>query len=102
MLVLTRKVGEEIIIGGDIRIRVVDVRGGKVRIGVVASVDVLVDRQEIHEKRLSFGNDWDSRPPEPMALARSVLAKVPAIYVRACLRSVDSADARRRGGEPPG
>jgi carbon storage regulator len=53
MLVLTRKAGEEIVIGNDIRIKIVDIRGGKVRIGIVAPKDVIVDRQEIHEKRLN-------------------------------------------------
>jgi carbon storage regulator len=58
MLVLTRKIGEEIVIGDDIRIKVVDIRGGKVRIGIVAPEDVIVDRQEIHDKRLNMLNEW--------------------------------------------
>lgn len=53
MLVLSRKVGEEIVIGDNIRIKVVESRGGKVRIGIVAPEDVVVDRQEIHERRSS-------------------------------------------------
>ncbi len=52
MLVLTRKVGEEIIIGDDIHILVVAIEGGKVRIGVSAPKEVVVDRQEVHEKKL--------------------------------------------------
>ena len=59
MLVLSRKVGEEIVIGNDIRIKVVAVDGGKVRIGIVAPDDVIVDRQEIHDKR----KQWDSSAP---------------------------------------
>jgi carbon storage regulator len=57
MLVLTRKVEEEIVISGNIHIKVVDIRGGKVRIGIVAPGDVIVDRQEIHEKRLKMFNE---------------------------------------------
>ena len=51
MLVLTRKVGEEIVVGSNIRITVVAIQGGKVRIGVSAPKDVTVDRQEIHDKK---------------------------------------------------
>ena len=51
MLVLTRNVGEEIVIGNDIHITVVAVKGEKVRLGVTAPKDVVVDRGEIHESR---------------------------------------------------
>ena len=49
MLVLTRKVGDEIVIGNDIHITVVAVKGGSVRLGVTAPKDVAVDRGEVHE-----------------------------------------------------
>jgi carbon storage regulator len=52
MLVLSRKIGEEVVIGDNIRVKVLNIAGGKVRIGIVAPADVTVDRQEIHEKRL--------------------------------------------------
>ena len=51
MLVLARRIGEEIIINGNIRISIVSVKGDRVRIGVDAPKTVLVDRAEIHEKR---------------------------------------------------
>ena len=51
MLVLTRKIGEEIIIAGNIRISIVEVGPGRVKIGVVAPRTVSVDRAEIHEKK---------------------------------------------------
>ena len=54
MLVLSRKVGEEIIIDDHIRIAVVAIKGDKVRIGVSAPKEVVVDRQEIHERRKDF------------------------------------------------
>jgi len=54
MLVLSRKVGEEIVIGDNVRIKVVAVDGGKVRIGIVAPKNVIVDRQEVHERRLEW------------------------------------------------
>jgi carbon storage regulator len=60
MLVLTRKVGEEIVIGDNIRVKLVEIRGGKVRIGIVAPEDVVVDRQEIHDKRMNAPIEWAS------------------------------------------
>jgi carbon storage regulator len=51
MLVLTRRVGEAIIIEGGIRVTVVSVQGEKVRVGIDAPPDVQVDRQEVHERR---------------------------------------------------
>jgi carbon storage regulator len=47
MLVLTRNVGEEIVIGDDIRLTVVAVMGNKVRIGITAPSVVQVCRGEI-------------------------------------------------------
>jgi len=55
MLVLTRKVGEEIVIR-DITIAVVQIRGGQVRIGIEAPREVTVLRSEV-KKRLEDEND---------------------------------------------
>lgn len=51
MLVLTRRVGEQIIIDDNIRLEVLEVKGGKVRLGVEAPASVRIDRLEIHQKR---------------------------------------------------
>ncbi len=56
MLVLTRRVGEEIVIAGDICVSVLSINRGNVRIGIVAPPEVRVDRQEIHTKRLLSPN----------------------------------------------
>jgi carbon storage regulator len=50
MLVLTRKISESIVIGNNIRIHIVDIRGEKVRIGIEAPKDVSVFRDEIYEE----------------------------------------------------
>lgn len=50
MLVLTRRPGEQIVIGNNIRLTVVSVGPGRVKIGIEAPSDVRIDRSEIHEK----------------------------------------------------
>jgi carbon storage regulator len=46
MLVLSRKVGEEIVIDGEIRVSIVRVRGNRVRLGIQAPADVSIRRQD--------------------------------------------------------
>ena len=48
MLVLSRQLDESIMIGDDIRITVVDIRGDKVRLGIEAPRDVSVHRHEVY------------------------------------------------------
>jgi len=63
MLVLSRKVGEEIVIGNDIRVRVVSVQGNQIRLGFIAPKDVPIHREELlrPERRTS-------RLPQPDAI----------------------------------
>jgi len=49
MLVLSRKKNESIVINSDITITIVEIRGDKVRLGIVAPKDVAVHRQEVWE-----------------------------------------------------
>jgi carbon storage regulator len=58
MLVLTRKLGEEIVIDGDICVRVVAIQGDKVRLGVTAPKFITVDRDEVHQRRGDFLDDF--------------------------------------------
>ena len=51
MLVLTRKIGEEIVIADNIRISIVDVGSGRVKIGIVAPRSVTIDRAEVHDSK---------------------------------------------------
>lgn len=49
MLILTRKVGEGIIIGDDIKLTIVETKGGNVRIGIDAPKDKKIYRQELYD-----------------------------------------------------
>ncbi len=50
MLVLSRKVGESVIIQGNIKITVLEISGNQIKLGFEAPNDVLIFRQEIYEK----------------------------------------------------
>ena len=50
MLILTRRVGETLIIGDEVSVTVLGVRGSQVRLGVNAPKDVSVHREEIYER----------------------------------------------------
>ncbi len=54
MLVLSRKPGEEIVIGGTIRVRVLEIVGNKVRLGISAPSDVPVHREEVYRQIQEF------------------------------------------------
>ncbi len=56
MLVLSRRIGEEIVIAGDIRVTVVAINGQTVRLGVTAAPSISVDREEVHARRVSSGS----------------------------------------------
>lgn len=50
MLILTRRIGEKIIINDDIEITILEFRGNQARIGISAPSDVIVHREEIWVK----------------------------------------------------
>jgi carbon storage regulator len=62
MLILTRRVGETVMIGNEVTVTVLGVKGNQVRIGVNAPKDVAVHREEIYE-RIKREEDAEGRAP---------------------------------------
>lgn len=69
MLVLTRRPREQITIGPDVTVTVLDIHAGQVRLGITAPADVRVDRDEVRRRRL-----------DPTELAQRSLAIRDAIH----------------------
>ena len=68
MLVLSRQRDETIMIGDDIEVTVVDIRGDKVRLGIQAPTEIPVHRQEVYEaiqreNMRAAGLDPEDTPP---------------------------------------
>ncbi len=57
MLILTRRVGETLMVGDDVTVTVLGVKGNQVRIGVNAPKDVEVHREEIYRRVLQERQD---------------------------------------------
>lgn len=63
MLILTRRIGETLIIGDDVNITVLGVKGNQVRLGINAPKDVSVHREEIY-MRIQQEKQGDDRAEE--------------------------------------
>lgn len=66
MLCLSRYLNESIVIGGEIVVTVIEVRGDKVRLGIDAPKDVSVNRKEVED---AIRRDGSTRRPRPDAEA---------------------------------
>jgi carbon storage regulator len=91
MLVLGRKIGEEVVIGDSIRVFIVDVRGDRVRLGFEAPREVPIYREEV--LRPEPGVTGDAASEEPSA---GVAAILPCTSARSPVRRRPSADQQRR------
>jgi len=52
MLQVARRIGERVMIGTDIVLTVIDIRGRQVRLGISAPREVVIDREEVRVRRL--------------------------------------------------
>ena len=66
MLILARKVGEAITIAGDITIKVLEVKGGQVKIGVDAPADITIHRNEVFEKIMAENKRAAQETPQDL------------------------------------
>ena len=58
MLILTRRVGESLMIGDDVSLTVLGIKGRQIRLGINAPMDVPVHREEVYERiKAEKGND---------------------------------------------
>jgi carbon storage regulator len=62
MLILTRRVGEAVMIGDEVVVTVLGVKGSQVRLGIEAPKDVAVHREEIY-RRIQREQQGQSKPP---------------------------------------
>jgi len=61
MLILTRRVGETLMVGDEVTVTVLGVKGNQVRIGVNAPKDVSVHREEIYQRIQRERSDDESK-----------------------------------------
>ncbi len=92
MLVLTRSVSEEIRIGHDIVIRVLEVRGDRVRIGIAAPATVPVHRQEVYEEIERTNREALEVAGGALEGARELLKHTPGVE-----RATQASPNRKRG-----
>ena len=77
MLVLGRRPGENIRIGDDIKVIVLEVRGGQIKLGIEAPLDVQVHREEIYERIQRQNRRAAGTAPADLAGAARMLRETP-------------------------
>lgn len=75
MLVLTRKLGETIIVGSNIKVTVVEIQGRHVRLGIEAPTDISVHRGEVYERIVRENIEASKASPDDVGLVVKELKK---------------------------
>jgi carbon storage regulator len=73
MLILTRKLGESVTIGDDIKITILGVRGRQVRLGIIAPQKVTIHREEIYFRIQEENKRAILSPPEDVSRIAAIL-----------------------------
>ena len=95
MLILTRRVGETLMIGDSVTVTVLGVKGNQVRIGITAPKDVAVHREEIYQRIQRDGEAAEAGSPGlPKALS--------VILCAGCICRLRAAASRRDAREAEG
>lgn len=80
MLILTRKVGESLVIGDDVVVTLLSIKGNQVRLGIKAPQNVSVHREEIYHRICDtlkqFGGDVGAMPKEAVDVSVVVTKEV--------------------------
>lgn len=79
MLVLTRKVGESITIGDDVKIIVMQIKGKQVRLGIKASPNTVVHREEVYQRIQEENRQASLAEVEGLDQARQIFRPAPPV-----------------------
>ncbi len=71
MLVLSRKTNESLVIAGDIRVKVIEIKGGSVRLGIEAPAEIPVHRAELLARIQASAIAAPHAAPVPAAMAQA-------------------------------
>lgn len=75
MLILSRKIGEAIVVANDIVVRIIDIKGGQVRLGVQAPGEVSVHREEIYQRILEENKKAALEAPDDLSGVMTVFGR---------------------------
>ncbi len=76
VLILTRKIGETVAIGDDVKVQVVDVKGRQVRLGITAPASCAVHREEVFQRIQEQNRQSIDPAPSDLAAAAAIWGKL--------------------------